>query len=91
MDQERTIRRRRQFNGRVVSVAGEKSVVVEVERRFKHRTYHKYVTRATKYMAHDEQSNCVVGDTVRIEECRPMSARKRWRVVGASVKVDAAV
>ncbi|HNU68718.1 MAG TPA: 30S ribosomal protein S17 [Myxococcota bacterium] len=74
-------RHKRQFTGTVASVAGQKSVVVVVERRFKHRTYHKYITTAARYMAHDENSVCKAGDQVLIEECRPMSARKRWRVV----------
>jgi small subunit ribosomal protein S17 len=74
-------RQKRRFNGTVASVAGEKSIVVVVERRFKHRLYHKYVTTAARYMAHDENCICKPGDQVLIEECRPMSARKRWRVV----------
>ncbi|HNZ02618.1 MAG TPA: 30S ribosomal protein S17 [Myxococcota bacterium] len=74
-------RHKRQFTGTVASVAGVKSVVVVVERRFKHRTYHKFITTSARYMAHDENSVCKPGDAVVIEECRPMSARKRWRVV----------
>ena len=77
-------RHKRQFNGKVASIAGDKSVVVVVERRYKHRLYHKYVTAASRYMAHDEKNVCAVGDNVVIEECRPMSARKRWRIVGAA-------
>lgn len=78
-------RHKRQFTGTVASVAGAKSVVVIVQRRFKHRLYHKYITTAARYMAHDESSACQAGDTVMIEECRPMSARKRWRVVSSGV------
>ena len=77
-------RHKRSFTGTVASVAGEKSVVVVVERRFKHRTYHKYITTAARYMAHDENNVCKAGDLVQIEECRPMSARKRWRVISKS-------
>lgn len=81
MEQQTVNKTQRTFVGMVTSVAGAKSVVVEVARRFEHRLYHKVVTRKTRYMAHDEASACGVGDRVEIEECRPMSARKRWRVV----------
>jgi len=91
MEQANTTRgRKRQFEGTVISVAGQKSIVVQVSKRFMHRTYRKYITRMTKYMAHDEQAGCAVGDTVRIEECRPMSAMKRWRVVKRIEKTGAA-
>lgn len=82
--------RKRQFTGTVISVAGEKTIVVKVSKRFIHKTYRKFITRATKYMAHDEQSRCAVGDTVQIEECRPLSAQKRWRVVKTIEKAVAA-
>jgi len=81
MEQQTVNKTQRTFVGKVTSVAGAKSVVVEVARRFEHRLYHKVVTRKTRYMAHDEASACVMGDMVEIQECRPMSARKRWRVV----------
>lgn len=84
-----TIRRKRQSTGTVTSVSGEKSIVVAVARRYEHPVFHKYITRVTKYMAHDEHSKCAVGDTVTIEECRPVSARKRWRVVGGADKANA--
>jgi small subunit ribosomal protein S17 len=74
----------------VTSVAGAKTVVVEVHKRMIHRTYGKYIDRVVKYMAHDEASACHVGDHVEIEECRPMSARKRWRVLGAQAGTAAA-
>jgi len=73
--------RRRRFTGEVVSVAGAKSVMVAVRKRVQHRLYRKYITRICRYMAHDESAKLTVGDQVTIEECRPMSARKRWRVV----------
>jgi len=88
MEQETTIRRKRQFTGTVTSVSGEKSIVVAVSRRYEHPIFHKFITRVTKYMAHDEHSKCAVGDTVVIEESRPLSARKRWRVV-AGAKAEA--
>jgi small subunit ribosomal protein S17 len=78
---EKVVRRKRQFTGLVTSVSGQKSIVVEVRRRVLHRVYRKYLLKRARYMAHDEKGACGVGDQVRIEECRPLSARKRWRVV----------
>ena len=67
--------------GKVVSDKMDKSIVVSVERRVKHAIYGKYVKKSSRFMAHDEQNECGVGDTVRIMETRPMSKRKRWRLV----------
>ena len=72
---------RRVMQGVVVSDKGDKTVVVRVERRVMHPLYKKFITRSKKYMAHDEANNFKVGDLVRIVECRPVSARKRWEVV----------
>jgi small subunit ribosomal protein S17 len=58
----------------------DKSVVVRVERTVLHKFYKRYVRRSGKFMAHDEQGVCKVGDVVEIVESRPLSARKRWRV-----------
>ncbi|MDZ7699527.1 MAG: 30S ribosomal protein S17 [Deltaproteobacteria bacterium] len=66
--------------GTVVSNRMEKSVVVLVERLTKHRIYKKYIRQRSKYMAHDPQNSCEIGDKVRITECRPLSKNKRWRV-----------
>ena len=66
--------------GRVISNGMEKSVVVAVDRLFKHRLYGKTIRRTSKFMAHDEQNECQVGDQVQIEETRPLSKRKRWLV-----------
>ncbi len=66
--------------GRVVSNGMEKSVVVAVDRLFKHRFYEKTIRRTSKFMAHDEKNECQVGDQVKIEETRPLSKRKRWIV-----------
>jgi len=74
-------RQRKQFVGKVQSIAGSKTVVVKVAKKVQHRLYRKYMNRASKYMAHDAAETCEVGDTVQIEECRPLSARKRWRVI----------
>ena len=66
--------------GKVVSNAMEKTAVVAVSRRVQHPKYRKFLTRRTRYQAHDEQNQCEVGDTVVITECRPLSRHKRWRV-----------
>jgi len=90
MEQQNNTRRRLQFVGCVASVAGAKSVTVEVNKKVLHRTYRKYITRTCKYMAHDENQTCGVGDIVRIEESRPLSARKHWRVVELVTKATGA-
>ncbi len=66
--------------GSVISNSMDKSVVVLVERKVKHKLYGKYIRRRVKYMAHDAANECNVGDTVLIEECRPLSRNKRWLV-----------
>jgi len=72
---------KRQLTGRVVSDKMKKTVTVLVERRMKHALYGKFITRSSKYHAHDEARECKQGDLVRIEECRPLSRTKAWRVV----------
>jgi len=67
--------------GLVVSDKMEKTVIVSVEDRVKHALYGKVLRRTSKLKAHDEQNQCGVGDRVRIQETRPLSATKRWRVV----------
>ena len=76
---ERGLRRR--LVGTVVSNRMNKTALVLVERLTKHRTYNKYVKRRVKYMAHDSQNLCQIGDKVRIIESRPLSKRKRWHVI----------
>ena len=66
--------------GLVVSNAMSKTAVVTVQRRVQHAKYRKFLTRRTRYQAHDEKDECEVGDTVLITECRPLSRHKRWRV-----------
>lgn len=66
--------------GSVVSNKMDKSVVVLVERKIPHKLYGKYVRQKVKYMAHDASNQCQIGDLVQIEECRPLSKRKRWLV-----------
>ena len=72
---------RKQKTGVVVSSSMDKSIAVKVERRLKHPLYGKYVKRTKKFIAHDEENTCNVGDTVRIMETRPRSKSKRWRLV----------
>jgi small subunit ribosomal protein S17 len=70
----------RRLTGRVVSEKMDKTVTVLVERRITHPIYGKVVTRSKKYHAHDEKSEFHEGDVVLIEECRPISKTKAWRV-----------
>ena len=72
--------RRQAQIGTVTSVAGRQSIVVQVDRRVRHPRYHKFLSRRSKFMAHDERNECAVGDIVEIVATRPLSARKRWRV-----------
>jgi len=66
--------------GLVTSSAADKSVVVKVENLVMHPLYSKFVRTTSKFMAHDEENTCNEGDRVLIEECRPLSKRKRWLV-----------
>jgi small subunit ribosomal protein S17 len=72
---------RKKMRGVVVSNRMDKTAVVLVSRLKKHRTYKKYVRSQSKYMVHDPQNSCRVGDRVRIIESRPISKRKRWQVI----------
>jgi small subunit ribosomal protein S17 len=76
----RTSRRKTRV-GKVVSSKMDKSIVVTIERRVPHPIYKKYFRRSSKLMAHDEKREAGVGDTVKIMETRPISRRKRWRLV----------
>jgi len=69
---------KRILQGQVVSDKQDKTVVVRVERRVMHPVYKKFITRSKKYAAHDESNVAKLGDTVRIQECRPISKLKRW-------------
>lgn len=80
----------RVIQGTVVSDKMQKTIVVSVERKKKHRLYHKVVTVTERYKAHDEDNVCKLGDVVRIQECRPLSKDKRWRVVEVLAKGDVA-
>ena len=75
---------KRILQGVVVSDACDKTVIVRVERRVMHPVYKKYITRSKKYAAHDEGNVHKSGETVRIEESKPISKRKRWIVLAAA-------
>ena len=79
MSEERKERRAQQ--GVVVSSKMDKTVVVKLERTTRHGLYGKVLKRASRCKAHDEQNACNLGDVVKMEECRPLSREKHWRVV----------
>lgn len=72
---------RKERVGRVASNKMEKSITVVIERKVKHPTYGKFMSKSTKLMAHDEKNECNIGDTVKVMETRPLSKNKRWRLV----------
>jgi small subunit ribosomal protein S17 len=72
---------RRVLEGVVISDKGDKTVVVNVERRVMHPIYKKFIKRSKRYMAHDAENKFKIGDMVLIRECRPISRRKSWEVV----------
>lgn len=73
--------RKRTLTGNVVSDKGDRTIVVSIARRKKHRLYKKYITLTRKLKAHDPDNECQVGDLVRVVESRPLSREKRWRLV----------
>ena len=79
MAEERNLRKVRQ--GIVVSDKMDKTVVVAIERKVPHKLYKKSINTTSKFKAHDENNECRIGDIVRIEETRPLSKQKHWRVV----------
>jgi len=78
MSEEAT--RLRTLVGMVISNRADKTITVRVDRMVKHPLYKKYVRRSTKLHAHDEDNACQMGDLVSIEECRPLSKTKSWRL-----------
>ena len=87
------VHRQNSVVGKVVSRAGDKTIVVKVSRRVQHPLYKKYVNRQKKFYAHDERNECQVGDRVKIAEARPLSHLKRWRllnIMDRSARVAAA-
>ncbi|WKN32006.1 30S ribosomal protein S17 [Porifericola rhodea] len=79
MSTERNLRKER--IGLVVSNKMDKSVTVAVQRKLMHPIYGKFIGKTTKFTAHDEKNECGIGDKVRIMETRPLSKRKRWRLL----------
>ncbi|MEL6635443.1 MAG: 30S ribosomal protein S17 [Bacteroidota bacterium] len=75
------IKFKKQRIGVVASTSMDKSITVVIERKLRHPIYGKYVKKTKKFMAHDENNDSRVGDTVRITESRPLSKRKRWRLI----------
>jgi small subunit ribosomal protein S17 len=71
----------RTLTGRVVSDAMDKTITVLIERRVQHPLYGKFMTRSSKVHAHDEANVCGRGDLVRVEQCRPLSKTKSWRLI----------
>jgi len=87
MEEQQTTKNVRVLTGRIVSDKMDKTVTVLVERRVKHPIYGKVIRRSKKYHAHDEGNECHEGDLVVIEECRPLSKDKAWRVTRLVEKV----
>lgn len=81
MSEEQTEKRRQRRQGRIVSDRMDKTVVVMVTTKIRHPRYKKFIKRRVKYKAHDETNDCRMNDTVEIEETRPLSKEKRWRVI----------
>ena len=84
--EQRKLRKIRQ--GVVVSDKMNQSIVVRVDRTVRHRLYKKILRRSKRYMAHDQENTCQVGDVVRIMECRPISRNKRWRLMEVVQKAE---
>ncbi|MCW8956896.1 MAG: 30S ribosomal protein S17 [Gammaproteobacteria bacterium] len=78
----------RTLTGTVTSDKMDKSITVMIERRVKHPIYGKFINRSTKLHVHDDANECAVGDTVVIEQCRPMSKTKSWRLVKVMEKAS---
>jgi len=79
--------RRKTRIGKVVSNKMDKSIIVAIERKIMHPIYKKYFKKTTRFMAHDQNNVANIGDTVKIMETRPLSARKRWRLIEVIEKV----
>jgi len=71
----------RVLTGRVVSNKADKTITVNIERKIKHPLYGKFIKRSTKFHAHDEDNKCSEGDLVTIQECRPISKKKKFKLV----------
>ena len=82
---------KRILTGTIVSDKGDKTVVVNVERKVKHPLYAKIIRRSKKYHAHDESNAFKLGQTVRIEECAPISKLKTWKVIDGGGVADTGI
>ena len=71
----------KQQNGIVISNKMNKTIVVKIENRYPHPIYSKILVKTKKYLAHDEQNKCNIGDQVLVQECRPLSKRKHWKLI----------
>jgi small subunit ribosomal protein S17 len=78
----------RTLTGRVVSNKMQKTITVLIERRVKHPVYGKFITRSTKVHAHDEENKCQIGDTVTVQQSRPLSKTKAWRLLDIVERAD---
>ncbi len=78
---ENTVSKKRRLEGVVASISGKETVVVQTERSYRHSVYGKSMKRTDKYMAHNTDDAAKVGDSVVIQESRPLSKRKRWIIV----------
>ena len=83
---ETKVAHHRRFVGKVVRVSGDKTIAVEVSTKVMHPKYRKQYTQSHVYPVHDEKNTAKVGETVNFEECRPISKRKRWRLVSVVTK-----
>lgn len=79
---------RKEIVGKVVSNKMDKTVVVAVESRVPHPKYEKHIVKTNKFKAHDPENRCQIGDTVLIQECRPLSREKRWLVKEITSRAD---
>lgn len=86
MSEEKKVQRK--LVGRVVSDKMDKSATVMIERKIRHPLYGKYIRRSTKLHVHDESNECKMGDTVTIEQCRPISKTKSWRLVSVVERAE---
>jgi small subunit ribosomal protein S17 len=82
----KTEKRARTISGKVVSNKMDKSITVLIERREKHPVYGKYVSKSSKVHAHDETNSCNIGDVVTVQEVRPISKTKTWKLVSIDEK-----
>jgi len=83
-----TRNRRKTRTGEVVKAGAHKTIVVAIRYRFQHPRYGKTINKTSRIMAHDENNECSVGDVVRVMETRPLSKRKRWRLIETVRKAD---